>query len=78
MNDIELLTLEEVAALLRIDERSVYRKIERGELPGVVKIGNGSHAHIRFIKNEIYNWLQGQVNSTKTEGKEQEINNKNE
>lgn len=33
--DVELLTAEEVAAILRVSKMTVYRKIHSGELPSV-------------------------------------------
>lgn len=35
----ELLTVKEVAALLRTSASAVYTAAERGKLPGVVKLG---------------------------------------
>ena len=39
----ELITVKEAAALLRYDEDTVWRKIRRGEIPGV-------HHHGRSIR----------------------------
>lgn len=35
----EFLTAEEAAALLRVNRKTFYRALERGEVPGVVRIG---------------------------------------
>lgn len=35
----ELLTVDEVAALLRTTRKAIYTKVERGVLPGVVRDG---------------------------------------
>jgi excisionase family DNA binding protein len=34
-----LLTVEEVAAFLRTTKDAIYHKVERGQLPGVVRMG---------------------------------------
>jgi excisionase family DNA binding protein len=34
-----LLTTEEVAALLRTSRKAIYAMVERGQLPGVIRIG---------------------------------------
>lgn len=58
-NDIEVLTVDEVAAMLKIEPRTIYRKVEDNEIPGVFRVGpTGS---IRFVKEEILKWIQGQI-----------------
>ncbi|GAB4165903.1 MAG: helix-turn-helix domain-containing protein [Planctomycetota bacterium] len=61
MND-EILTIREVAELLKINEKTAYRLAAEGRLPGF-KVG-GSW---RFERQEISNWIKRQ-----TEGKRQE------
>lgn len=39
MSDSELLTVDEVAAFLRKTKGAVYAMIERGQMPGLVRIG---------------------------------------
>jgi excisionase family DNA binding protein len=36
---IEFLTVDEAAELLRVNRKSLYQAIERGEIPGVIRIG---------------------------------------
>jgi excisionase family DNA binding protein len=36
---IEYLTVDEAAELLRVNRKSLYQAIERGEIHGVVRIG---------------------------------------
>jgi excisionase family DNA binding protein len=36
---IEFLTVDEAAEMLRVNRKSLYQAIERGEIPGVVRIG---------------------------------------
>ena len=49
----ELMTVEELAAYLKLDAQTIYRKFRRGELPGV-KIGKA----IRFKRDVIDGWLR--------------------
>jgi excisionase family DNA binding protein len=37
--EAELMTPEEVAAFLRTTVEAVYKKVQRGQLPGVVRLG---------------------------------------
>lgn len=36
---IEFLSVDEAAALLRVNRKSLYQAIDRGEMPGVIKLG---------------------------------------
>ena len=53
----KLLTVEEVAAYLRINRETVVRKARKGEIPAV-KIGYRSY---RFHKEQIDEWLMRQT-----------------
>ena len=44
-------------ALLRVDRKSIYESIRRGELPGVVRVGRV----IRISRPALLQWLAGQV-----------------
>jgi excisionase family DNA binding protein len=57
------MTVEELAKMLRVDERSVYRKAARNEIPGVFRVGN--NGTIRFIKASILQWIFDQANYVK-------------
>lgn len=37
--DVEYLTVDEAAAVLRIGRHAAYKAAERGELPGVIRVG---------------------------------------
>ena len=50
----EVLTVEEAADLLRVDEETVARLAESGELPGR-KVGD----EWRFTRNAVLSWLEG-------------------
>lgn len=51
-----LLTVEEVAALLRLNAKSIYKLVDEGKLPGVRRIGR----RVRFYRPELVAWLAGQ------------------
>lgn len=51
-----LLCADEVASLLRVSRRAVYCMVNRGELPGVTKIGR----RVRFHRDSILEWLEDQ------------------
>ncbi len=54
MSDDAVLTIPEVAALLKISERTVYAMAKEGRLPGAVKIG-GSW---RVLRPKLMGWLE--------------------
>jgi excisionase family DNA binding protein len=51
-----LLRPEEVASLLRVTRKAVYCMVDRGQLPGVTKIGR----RVRFHRDSILRWLERQ------------------
>ncbi len=53
MNDRAVLTVAELAALCRCGRRQIYEAIQRGEVPGVVRIGRS----IRISTAAIERWL---------------------
>lgn len=54
----DVLTVQEVAALLRVNRKTVYRAIERRELPGARRIGST----IRVSRDAVLRWLaEGQA-----------------
>jgi len=56
----KLLTIEEVAAYLRLNRFTVYRMAERGELPGA-KLAR----RWRFKEREIEQWLESRKKRSK-------------
>ncbi len=48
-----LLTLAEVANLLRTSQKATYAMIARGQLPGVVRIGR----RVLVREDELVDWL---------------------
>jgi excisionase family DNA binding protein len=59
-----LLTPDEVAALLRTTRKAVYAMIERGQLPGVVRIGR----RVLVLEADLLQWLR--QNTQTVAGKE--------
>ncbi len=54
----EVLTVDETAALLRVDRKSAYAMIARHEIPGVRKVGRT----IRVSRDAVVEWMrQGDV-----------------
>jgi excisionase family DNA binding protein len=51
-----VLTVDEAAELLRVDRKTVYESIRRGELPGVVRLGRS----IRIGRTALLEFLAGQ------------------
>lgn len=56
------MTTEEVAALLRVNRKSVYAAVLRGDLPGVHRVGR----KLRFSRDAVLAWL---VDSDKARGR---------
>jgi excisionase family DNA binding protein len=52
-----LLQAEEVAAILRVSRKALYAMVERGEIPGVTKLGR----RIRFCRDALEAWLLASV-----------------
>ena len=48
-----VLTVDEVAALLRVNRKTVYDAIKRGQIPGVRRIGGT----IRVSRDALLRWL---------------------
>lgn len=61
--DDEILTIPEVAKLLKINEKTAYRLASQSEIPGF-KVG-GSW---RFRADELRRWMETQAANGKNEG----------
>lgn len=48
----DVMTIAELATYLQVGDRTVYRMVNRGELPGAKVAGQW-----RFLKSEIDRWL---------------------
>lgn len=55
MTDNSVLTVKEVAALFRVDEKTVYRLVKKRELPGFKVAGTW-----RFKCDDIESWIEKQ------------------
>ena len=56
----DVLTADEVAALLRVDRKSIYAAVARDEVPGVLRLGR----LIRFSREVVLRWVrEGQAAS---------------
>ncbi len=56
----DVLTANEVAELLRVDRKSIYAAVARGEVPGVLRLGR----LIRFSRSVVLRWVrEGQTPS---------------
>lgn len=53
MIDNSVLTVKEVAALRRVDEKTVYRLVKKHELPNFKVAGAR-----RFTSNDIESWIE--------------------
>ena len=56
-----LLTVEELAQLLSLSERTLWRLRSAGALPKPVKLGNS----VRWVRVEIQNWIEAGCPSPK-------------
>ena len=54
------MTVRDVAAYLNVDEKTVYRLAQRGELPGFKVAGTW-----RFKKDDIDGWIESQKAASK-------------
>jgi excisionase family DNA binding protein len=49
-----VLTVDELAALLRVERKTVYAAITRGDIPGVRRVGRS----IRISRDAVLDWLR--------------------
>ena len=47
------LTVKDVAALLSVDEKTIYRLVTKGEIPGFKVLGSW-----RFQRHDLEEWIQ--------------------
>jgi excisionase family DNA binding protein len=53
--DNQILTVKEVAKLLKLSTKTIYKRVSHGEIPHK-KIGD----EIRFLLPELMSWMKGQ------------------
>ena len=51
-----VMTVDEVASMLRLNRKTVYEMISKGQIPGVVRTGR----KIRISRQAVLNWIDGQ------------------
>lgn len=56
-----LLTPREVASLLRTSRKSIYTMVERGQLPGITRIGK----RLLLRRDDLLSWLDRRALSLK-------------
>ena len=54
----EILTVEEVATLLKLEPHTIYARAEKDEIPGAFRVGEGKQPPLRFSKRVIMEWIQ--------------------
>ncbi len=54
-NLTDIMTVDEVAAFLRLDRKTVYDLVQRKEIKGWKKVGR----QIRFSKRALVKWIEG-------------------
>ena len=52
-----ILTVDELASFLRLNRKTVYEAVSRGEIPGVRRIGGA----FRISRDSVLVWLDRQV-----------------
>jgi excisionase family DNA binding protein len=67
MSSDEILTIRDVAALLKIGEKTAYTMAQDGDLPGFKVRGQW-----RFRHSDINAWISEQVDQARAESKEDE------
>ena len=58
MNQDEILTVPEVANYLRLNEKTIYRLAQRGDLPGFKAGGSW-----RFLSGDLKKWIASNMNT---------------
>jgi excisionase family DNA binding protein len=54
------LTVRDVAALLSVDEKTIYRLVTKGEIPGFKVLGSW-----RFQRHDLAEWIELKKSETK-------------
>jgi excisionase family DNA binding protein len=59
-----VLTVDELAALMRVDRKTAYAAIARDEIPGVRRLGRALRVH----RDTVLAWLCGQDRASRSRG----------
>lgn len=57
----EIMTVDELANLLKVHPNTIYQRVEAGEIPGMFRLGNGERSPIRFSRKLIMEWIEAQA-----------------
>lgn len=57
----ELLTIDDLSKLLRIDRKGAYARLEKGQLPPALRIGRS----LRWRAEAVRDWLEAQEKEVK-------------
>jgi excisionase family DNA binding protein len=60
------LTVREVAAFLSVDEKTIYRLVTKGDIPGFKVLGSW-----RFQRHDLEQWIQVQKDAARVSLKSQ-------
>ncbi len=58
-----VLTVDELASLLRVNRDTIYKAISEGKIPGIQKIGR----RIRISRDAVIEWLRGKDHVPRSE-----------
>jgi len=61
------LTVRDVAALLSVDQKTIYRLVTKGEIPGFKVLGSW-----RFQRHDLDEWIQERKKASRLPFKNQE------
>ncbi len=62
------MTVKDVAAFLRVDEKTIYRLVTKGEIPGFKVLGSW-----RFQRSDLETWIKDQKALAKGSLKNQKV-----
>ena len=62
------MTVKDVAAFLRVDEKTIYRLVTKGEIPGFKVLGSW-----RFQRPDLETWIKDQKALAKRSLKNQKV-----
>jgi hypothetical protein len=55
-----LLTIPEAAKAARVSVPTMYRRVQAGDVPGVIRVSNDGHGPLRIIEPRFRAWLLGE------------------
>ena len=57
----EVMTIDEVAELLRVHPTTLYRMVKKNEVPGAFKMGS----NWRFFRPRVLDWISGAIDKVR-------------